>query len=48
MMCRSHYPYSILWSQTLIQDADQPMPRLEDFLPAEIADDQGGPDADEP
>ena len=48
MMCRSHYPYSILWSQTLIQDADQPMPRLEDFLPAEIADDQGGSDADEP
>ena len=32
-VCRSIYATSILWSQTLIQDEEQPAPRLEDFLP---------------
>jgi hypothetical protein len=30
--CRSVYATSILWSQTLISDADKPAPRLDDFL----------------
>ena len=31
-VCKSFYAYSILWSQTLITDKDQPEPRLEDFV----------------
>jgi hypothetical protein len=31
-VCRSVYATSILWSQTLISDAEMPAPRLEDFL----------------
>ncbi|MBO9501646.1 hypothetical protein [Brevundimonas sp. A19_0] len=48
MMCRAHYPHAILWSQTLIQDADAPMPRLGDFLPAQSRDDEIEPGPDEP
>lgn len=32
-VCRSVYEASILWSQTRIQNADEPPLRLEDFLP---------------
>jgi hypothetical protein len=32
-VCRSVYATSILWSQTLITDADKPAPQLSDLLP---------------
>lgn len=47
-ICIAFYPYEILWSQTLIQDADKPMPRLEDLLGGAIASDEAGRGADEP
>lgn len=47
LMCRAHYPHAILWSQTMILDADKPMPRLEDFLPAQSGDDEVEMDANE-
>ena len=31
-LCSTVYETSILWSQTLIQDEDQPPPKLDDFL----------------
>ena len=33
-ICRSIYATSILWSQTLVQDADQHLLTLEEILPA--------------
>jgi hypothetical protein len=32
MVCSDVYEHSILWSQTIIQNEDDRMPRLEDFL----------------
>ncbi|WP_377158397.1 hypothetical protein ACFJIX_05840 [Roseateles sp. UC29_93] len=32
VVCASHYPHQILWSQSMILDADKPAPTLEDFL----------------
>jgi hypothetical protein len=32
-MCSAVYEHSILWSQTLIQNEEDRMPRIEDFTP---------------
>jgi hypothetical protein len=33
MTCSAAYEHSILWSQTLILNQEDRIPRLEDFLP---------------
>ena len=35
MTCESHYETSVLWSQTLIQNAADPMPTLDDLIPGD-------------